>query len=672
MSFAHYKVWTIAGSSDGSLTSYQVRVTAHKGAGTDSGEAVYLGSNVKDDLTDVRFYANDGTTALDYWRDESTLVSGTSCVFWVEIPSIPASPSTLDVRIYYGDAALGDGSDIAATMLGGDDFRGMRYSYQVASAAAPRWCTGVQKMSNGDVYITVWDSTTLQHWLYKTTDGGATAPASVSSFYAASSDRTHSNLETDGSTKFYATAKKYDGTAIYLKKSTDTGATWGSEVTIASGLTGATDPCPVYISSSQLVVFVRVVNGSNFEIRCYESTDDGATFGLKNTPHSEATSGIGALEDIDAHMLPSGRMLIGWERETTEAGEARCDYIYTDDNCATYSTVDTIVNSSGTVDDEGGVFAERADGTIDYFFGSNVGGGSSYHKQQVWVTTYDEGANSWSTPTLFNESYGGVENNAVYVDNDALLFFCTRQYAASGGTPSYYLLTSTRIDPGADDLSDRGWTQTDGIAYVLSDGLWVETWTPSASGRAFAYLNTYTGQDAVIEALVSAPSPLTDVDLRILFRYGSDGDHYLLSLLKSTTNQVQWYKRVSSTYTLLSTASFSPAINTLYRVVITLRGVNPTTLTVAINGTTYLSSVTEGTSSRTSGYIGLAGATHGSLRATLARHIFARKYTANPPTISAWGPELAASADGLPTLSALTTKPGTLTSTGFTTRVTAS
>lgn len=632
---AYYKTATIVGSADGALTDYQIRITAYKSTGADSGESVYLGANVRDDFADVRFYATDGTQ-LSYWRDQSTLVSGTSCSFWVKVPSIPASPSTQDIRVYYSDPAATDASNIAATMLGGDDFRGMRYGYQVASAAAPRWCTGVQKMSNDDIYITVWDSDARQHWLYKTTDGGQTAPTSVSTIYAASSDRTHSNLAADGASKFYVTSKKADGAAIYLKKSTDTGATWGSEVTIASSLSGATDPCPVYVSSSQLVVFVRVVNGANFEIRCYESTDDGATWSLKNTPHSESTTGVNSLEDIDARMLPSGRIVIGWERETTEGAEARCDYIYTDDSCSTYSTVATIVNSTGTVDDEGGSFAERDDGTLDYYFGSNVNGGSSYHKQQVWVTTYDEGLDSWSAPSLFNESYGGVENNAAYTSDGALLFFCTRHYASSGGTSSCYLLTSTRVPSGADDLSDRGWTQSDGIAYVLDGGLWVEAWTPGTIVRAFAYLNTYSGQDAVIEALVSAPSPLTDVDLRILFRYGSDADHYMLSLLKTSTNQVQWYKRVSGTYTALHTAAFTPSINTLYRVVMTLRGVNPTTLTVAINGTTYLSSVTEGTSTRTSGYIGLASAAVAARRATLARHIFARKYTANPPSINAW------------------------------------
>ena len=662
-----YKTLTITGSADGALTDYQIRVTAYKSSGTDSGESVYLGTNVRDDFADVVFRSYDGLTPLDYWRDQSTLISGTSCSFWVKVPSIPASPGTQGVRVYYSDSSATDVGDITATMLGGDDFRGARYAHQVASGAAPRWSSGVQKMDNGDVYHTVWNSASgLEHYLYKTTDGGVTAPTLVSTIYGTSSERTHSNLATDGATNFYVATRRSDAGAVYLKRSTDTGATWGSEVTVAGSLANVTDPDPLYVSSSLLFVFVRVTNGSNFEIRCYESTNDGASFSFKNNVHVEATSGLNSLEDIDVTMLSSGRIMIAWERETTEVGEARCEYVYSDDNCATYSSAAVIVNSSGTVDDEGGSFAVDSTDTLHYFFGSNVGGGASYYKQQLWRTTYDEGANTWSTPVLFNESYGGVENNAVYVDDDALLFFCTRQYAPSGGDAGSFVLTATRIEAGAADLSDKGWTQDEGIAYITADGLWVESWTPSTPTRAYCSLDTYSGGDAVIEALVSAPSPLTDVDLRLVFRYGSVNDHYMLSLLRSTTNQVQWYKRVSGTYTLLQSASFTPAINTLYRVVITLRGTNPTTLTVAVNGSTLLSSVTEGTSSRTTGKIGVAGANQLARRATRARHIFARKYTANPPTISAWSTQ-----ENAIGLSTSTYKPGTLTSTGWTPRITA-
>lgn len=633
--FSYNKSHTIAGTASGAQTDFQMRVVVHAGSGTDSGEDVYLNGHVQADFDDVRFTSAGGTTALSYWKDQSTLDSGVSCVFWVKIPAIPASPGTVDIRLYYGNPLATDASDIQATMLGGDDFRSMRKSWQVNGGAGPRWGTGITKTTSGDVYMAVWDSGTTQHWLYKTTDGGRTAPTLVSTIWAASSGRSHSNLTTNGSTNFYAVSRTSSG--IYFKKSTDTGATWGSEVTLLSGATSVADPVPVYISSALLWVFVRVTSGANYEIRCYESTNDGASFALKNTPYTVASAGINAVEDLDVAHLTSGRVLIAWERETTEKGEARCDYVYSDDNCSTYASVATIVNSTGTVDDEGGSFAIAPDGTLDYFFGSNRGGGASYLNQQVWRTRYDEMAGTWSTPELFNGSYGGVENNAMYVDDGNLLLLATRHYDATNGVDSTYMLTMTRV--GGDDLSDRGWTQDLGIAYVLDGGMWVEGWQVTTVTRAFLPYGGYTGGDSVIEALVSAPDPLTDVDCRIVFRYGSATNHYMLSLLKSTSNNLQWYKMVSGTYTLLHQATITPAINTLYRIIVTLRGTNPTTLTAAVNGTTILNAVTEATSTQTTGKIGLAAGNQITRRAHMARHIFARKYVAVEPTHGAWGAE---------------------------------
>lgn len=633
--FSYYKSHTIAGTASGAQTDYQMRVVANFGSGTDSGQNVYLNSHTQADFDDVRFTAADGTTLLNYWKDQSTLVSGVSCVFWVEVPSIPVSPGTVDIRMYYGNAAATDASDIQATMLGGDDFRTMRKTWQVDGGAGPRWGTGITKTTSGDVYMAVWDSDTTQHWLYKTTDGGVTAPTLVSSPWAASSGRTHSNLTTNGSSKIFMLS--HTTTATYLKISTDSGATWGSEITVFSGASNVVDPVPVYVSASLLWVFVRVINGANFEIRCYESTNDGASFALKNTPYTLATAGTNSLEDLDAIRLSSGRVMLAWERETTEKGEARCDFVYSDNNCSTYSSAATIVNSTGTIDDEGGSFAITPGGDLDYFFGSTRGGGSSYLNQQVWRTRYDETAGTWSTPELFNESYGGVENNAVYVDAGNLLLLSTRHYDATNGVDSTYMLTMTRV--GGDDLSDRGWTQDLGIAYVLDGGMWVEGWQVTTVTRAFLPYGGYTGADSVIEALVSAPDPLTDVDCRIVFRYGSATNHYMLSMLKSTTNQLQWYKMVSGNYTLLHQAAITPALNTLYRIIVTLRGTNPTTLTATVNGTTILNAVTEATSTQTTGKIGLAAGNQITRRAHMARHIFARKYVAVEPTHGAWGAE---------------------------------
>lgn len=106
---------TIVGSVDGAQTDYQIKVRVHKSTGTDTATDIYLGNDVRDDFGDVRFTSDDGTTLLDYWREE--LVSGVSALFWVKVPSIPADPATVDIYLQYDNAAATTTADIKATFV---------------------------------------------------------------------------------------------------------------------------------------------------------------------------------------------------------------------------------------------------------------------------------------------------------------------------------------------------------------------------------------------------------------------------------------------------------------------------------------------------------------------------------------------------------------------------
>jgi len=108
------KSHTIEGSTAGAQTNYQMKIVAYKSSGTDSGENVYLGTNVRDDFGDVRFTKADGTTLLDYWME--SYISGTKATFWVEVDSIPASPDSVDIYIYY------DKPDATTTSNGDNTF----------------------------------------------------------------------------------------------------------------------------------------------------------------------------------------------------------------------------------------------------------------------------------------------------------------------------------------------------------------------------------------------------------------------------------------------------------------------------------------------------------------------------------------------------------------------
>jgi len=118
------KSHVIEGSPAGAVADYQVRIIAHYGSGSDSEEHVYLNEHARADFGDVRFTASDGETMLDYWIEE--LAEGDYAVFWVEVPSIPASPDGTTIYIYYG-------KDDAVSISSGDSTFIMFFDAEEAS-----------------------------------------------------------------------------------------------------------------------------------------------------------------------------------------------------------------------------------------------------------------------------------------------------------------------------------------------------------------------------------------------------------------------------------------------------------------------------------------------------------------------------------------------------------
>ncbi|MDF1539462.1 MAG: DUF2341 domain-containing protein [Candidatus Thorarchaeota archaeon] len=115
--WGYRKLHTIQGSS-GAGTNYQVRITAHYGSGTDSGEHVYLNSHSQTDFDDLRFTDASGSVLLDYWMESYSASS--LAVFWVEVKD--SLDTSSDVYIYYGNPGVGTASNGAATFIQFDDF----------------------------------------------------------------------------------------------------------------------------------------------------------------------------------------------------------------------------------------------------------------------------------------------------------------------------------------------------------------------------------------------------------------------------------------------------------------------------------------------------------------------------------------------------------------------
>ena len=100
------KAITVNHTDDGAQTNYQMELSVIKGAGVDSTGVVYLGNHALNWPTDIQITASDGTTAVDFWREESDATDGT---WWIECPTIAAG-GTWTGYIYYGkvDAAETD------------------------------------------------------------------------------------------------------------------------------------------------------------------------------------------------------------------------------------------------------------------------------------------------------------------------------------------------------------------------------------------------------------------------------------------------------------------------------------------------------------------------------------------------------------------------------------
>lgn len=123
------KSHTLTGSAAGAQALYQVGIKVYYGSGTDGTETVvgivfgkvYTGSKCRTDFGDIRFTGPDGVTPLDYWIQSK--IDSNYAIIWVEVDSIPVSPGTVDIYIYYGKVAATTG-DGEATFLMFDDFPG--------------------------------------------------------------------------------------------------------------------------------------------------------------------------------------------------------------------------------------------------------------------------------------------------------------------------------------------------------------------------------------------------------------------------------------------------------------------------------------------------------------------------------------------------------------------
>ncbi len=158
---------TITGSTSGAQTNYQMKLTVYNSPGTDTPGNVYLDGNAKSDFSDLRFTKSDGITLLDYWIESYT--PGVSAVVWVEVDSIPASPGTANIYLYYGNPSATGASNGNNAFVFFDDFNDGTYTGWSLRAGnsilgvSNGWFTVQGTSSYGNVEVTADNSIVSNH-----------------------------------------------------------------------------------------------------------------------------------------------------------------------------------------------------------------------------------------------------------------------------------------------------------------------------------------------------------------------------------------------------------------------------------------------------------------------------------------------------------------------------
>ena len=424
--------------------------------------------------------------------------------------------------------------------------------------------TDALKLADDDILVAVMNATSVNVKVYASPDDGESFSVR-STPYGDASARSHPYIDHNGSANVYLTVKGTI-TNAYFKKSTDSGATWGGEVTVYGGGVLVHDPKVLYISSSLLLCAFRITNGANYEILVYSSTNDGANWASLSTALTVATAGIASIEDINLHIAPNGDILLTYEHEIAENDHALYKQIRSTDNGSTWGSPTTIYDDSNTrADNEGGDMRTLANGTTlratfstDEDDRTGAGTSPSYDKNKVKILdSTDSGAN-WGSKAVLWDSFSTVES--LVVDNAANvpILFGTKAYWPSGTTaPTLVAVTN----PGSYNFSDSSWTIDRGTAWITKIGSdrvmrvigYNHATEPVVGGtgqRAWVSKNV-TIADGEFTVDYYASSAATTNDARIAFRYTDASNHYAV-IISSFTGNIEVFKRVNQTYTSLN------------------------------------------------------------------------------------------------------------------------
>ena len=253
---------------------------------------------------------------------------------------------------------------------------------------------------NGDVYIAWHDKRNGNHDIYfsKSTDGGATFGANVrvddsGSLYRVQIDP---SIAVDDSGDIYIAWHDYRRRShdIYFAKSTDGGATFGTNVRVDSSPLQSfqLNPSLALDAGGNIYVSWHDKRNGNFDIYFTKSTDGGASFGANNTRVDD--TGITTSEQRNAALTvdTNGYVYAVWK--DSRNGNADIYFAKSTDGGATFGKNVRIVDTNPLTDlqDYPSIVVDNTSGNIyaawhdkrnkkyDIYFAKSINGGLSFEK----------------------------------------------------------------------------------------------------------------------------------------------------------------------------------------------------------------------------------------------------------------------------------------------------
>ncbi len=517
---------TITGTTAGVQTDYWQKV-----------EVDFVAA-MQSDYTDVRFRAADGTTALKQFLYKQ---DSTSAFFMVEVPSIPASPSTIDIYYYYntGQTTLTEPPNTSDACM--DDFRSTRFprawtrtgSFSPSLVAQGDDIAVASWGGTDDVYITT-SSDRGQTW----DDRGNLTLGKVPGI----------EVTLDESRLLIVAGNT--GGDLKFAYSTDGGDTFSTPVTIASSR--QLDSAILAISNTEYIVASGTSAAT--EITLYETTNSGTSWSVKST----VITGLSvAQEDVDLYFADNGDLICSFEEESVEQGKSEVHLVISDDNGSTWgSKINVWTQGATSIDyEQAGFFTDTNSGDLVSLVYTNEGDvfDSDYtHYKFRYKTSSDNGA-TWGSSSEYDTIRGvGPENNTAVIDSD--LFICGYVFS---GSPAYLFmskyLTDLTLNYNVAMISER-FNNTQGFAYCFGT-LFSNTYIEINPG-----VNHGTSDVGFYETVATIPNDCrvlakpAGTQVRIGFRTTDDLNFYEY---RHTSASSIVYKVVSNVHTSLDSVADS-------------------------------------------------------------------------------------------------------------------